>query len=301
MDKQQQPTTPNSNQGRIWAGIIIIGIGSVLLAGRLGFDWMFPAWLFNWRNMWPIILIIAGLIVGGNSNFRHPAVYILWGLAAIFLARNIFHFNIGALIWPAIIIGIGLRLLLGNNKGPNRPGPGRGRPHRGQHNDFEWDKRVDSESDNPGPANGGATAFTDAEDSGSFSAAPGNSGTGSSSGSTNHFDGDDYLKSTAVFSEIKKVIISKRFQGGEIVNVCGGTDVNLIQADIQQPVVIDVFQLFAGTKILVPAHWKVQSDVVSVFGEVSDRRFSQGTPQDNTKTVYIKGTSLFGGITIKNI
>ena len=296
MYKQRQPTKATSGQGRIWAGIIIIGIGSILLAGRLGFDWLFPAWIFNWRNMWPLMLIVAGLIVGGNSNFRHPATYILLGLAALFLARNVFHFNIGALIWPAVIIGIGIWLLTGRGgRSPHKPRPDKHGPFRGRHDDYEWDKRVKNEPENP--AESGATAFgadETTDDHHTFA-------TDWDPKSANDISSDDYLKSTAIFSEIKKTIISKRFKGGEIVNVCGGTDVNLIQADIQQPIVIDVLQLFAGTKIIVPSHWKIQSDVVSIFGEVNDRRFSQGTPQDETKVVYIKGTSLFGGITIKNI
>src|SRR5690606_23450899 len=115
------------------------------------------------------------------------------------------------------------------------------------------------------------------------------------------FSNEDYLKSTSIFGDQKKTIISKSFKGGEVVNVFGGTDINLIQADIQHPVVIDVFQIFAGTKIIIPAHWKVHSDVVSVFGEVDDKRFTQGMPQDEQKVVYIKGTSLFGGVTIKSI
>lgn len=281
----------------MWAGIIIVGIGAILLAGRLGLDWLFPRWIFSWDNMWPMVLVAVGLIIGGNSNFRNPASYILMGLGAFFLLKNITDFDIGAFVWPVVIIGIGLWLLTSKNRGgPCRPRPGRRERYRTRYGHYEWDKRVKDQPN--GPATSGATAFGEPAASGEsdpFGEAD-SPGSGAE-GITN----EDYLKSTAVFSDVKKIIISKRFQGGEIVNVCGGTDVNLIQADIQQPIVIDVFQLFAGTKIIVPAHWKIQSEVVSVFGEVDDRRFSQGTPHDDQKVVYIKGTSLFGGITIKNI
>lgn len=244
-----------------------------------------------------MILIVVGLIIGGNSNFRNPASYILLGLGAFFLIRNITDFDIGAFIWPAVIIGIGLWLLTGKGKGgPCAPQPDRRRRFRERYGDYEWDKRVKNTPDSP--ANGGATAFSEP---GGFDEPTPFDETEVGGGDAGSLTNDDYLKSTAVFSDVKKTVISKRFQGGEIVNICGGTDVNLIQADIQQPIIIDVFQLFAGTKIIVPAHWKIQSEVVSVFGEVDDRRFSQGTPYDDQKVVYIKGTSLFGGITIKNI
>lgn len=287
MNKQHRPTCNSSNAGRMWAGIIIVGIGVVLLAGKLGLDWLFPHWIFNWGNMWPVILIVVGLIIGGNSNFRNPASYILLGIGSFFLLRNIAYFDIGPFLWPAVIIGVGLWLLLGRGRpGPHPPRYDRRRRARTRFDsgDYEWDKRVLNEQpDSPAP--GGAPAFNEAEESEGFAG----------------FSGEDYLKSTSVFGDIKKTIISKNFRGGEVVNIFGGTDINLIQADIQQPIAIDVFQIFAGTKIIVPSHWKIHSDVVSVFGEVDDKRFTQGIPHDEQKVVYIKGTSIFGGITIKSI
>ncbi|MGK6351150.1 LiaF transmembrane domain-containing protein [Parapedobacter sp. DT-150] len=286
MNKQHHPTR-DYNAGRMWAGIIILSIGAALLAGRLGLDWIFPPWLFNWHNLWPLVLIIVGLVIGGNSNFRNPVSIFLIGFGGFFLLKEAFHVNIGPIIWPVVIIGIGLWLLSGRGR-PGRPrGPYRGNrfdPETPPHSSYEWDKRVTDEP--KGPASSGASAFDEAEEGEPRSTA---------------FTNEDYVKSTAVFSEVKKTLISKRFQGGEIVNIFGGTDINLIQADIQHPIVIDVFQLFAGTKIIVPAHWKVQSEMVSVFGEVDDRRFTQGIPHDEQKVLYIKGTSIFGGITIKNI
>lgn len=286
--------------GRVWAGIIILGIGTVLLAGKLGLDWLFPHWLFNWHNMWPLILIVVGLVIGGNSNFRNPVSYILLGLGSFFLIRNTIHFDIGAFIWPAVIIGIGLWLLLGREKGgPCPPKPDRRQDLHGRKGDFEWDKRIKDEPAPPQP--GEATTFNKADD---FEKAGAVSDKHMDDTDGGELTDNDFLKSTSIFSDVKKMVSSKRFQGGEIVNVFGGTDIDLIQADIQRPIVIDVFQLFAGTKIIVPAHWKIHSEVVSVFGEVNDRRFSRGMPyedRDDQKVVYIKGTSIFGGITIKNI
>ncbi|SEK97663.1 LiaF transmembrane domain-containing protein [Parapedobacter koreensis] len=289
MNKQHYPTRNNTNSGRMWAGIIILGIGATLLAGKLGLDWIFPSWLFSWHNLWPVIFIAIGLIIGGNSNFRNPASLFFICFGGFMLLKRMFDFNIGPFIWPMIIIGIGLWLLFGRGKSgsPTRGPSGGSRFYTKSPNanePYEWNKRVADETDSP--ASSGAAAFNETEAADIHQGPP---------------SGDDYLKSTTIFSEVKKTIISKRFQGGELVNIFGGTDINLIQADIHHPIVIDVFQLFAGTKIIVPSHWKIQSEVVSVFGEVDDRRFTQGIPYDEQKVVYIKGTSIFGGITIKNI
>src|SRR5690606_32667996 len=70
------------------------------------------------------------------------------------------------------------------------------------------------------------------------------------------FTEDDYVKITSVFGDVRRMVLSKNFLGGEVVNIFGGSDINLIQADIKRPVVIDIFQLFAGSKIIVPSHWK---------------------------------------------
>jgi Predicted membrane protein (DUF2154). len=291
MNKHHHPTEDRTNKGRTWAGIIILGIGVILLAGRLGLGWLFPHWIFNWHNLWPLTLIVVGLLIGGNSNFRNPVAVFLICFGGFFLLKEIFGFNIGPLIGPAIIISIGLWLLLGRGKRiPHRPVPGGNEGFTTGPGRYEWDKRVSPQTENPG--------FS--EDRG-FSSTAASQETTSAEGYTGGLSSDDYIKSTAIFSEVKKTVISKQFRGGEIINICGGTDINLIQADIQHPIVIDVFQLFAGTKIIIPAHWKVMSEVVSVFGEVGDRRFTHGIPHDDQKVVYIKGTSIFGGITIKNI
>src|SRR5690606_2879445 len=45
MNKQRQPANQHTSTGRMWAGIIIVGIGAILLAGKLGLDWIFPHWV----------------------------------------------------------------------------------------------------------------------------------------------------------------------------------------------------------------------------------------------------------------
>jgi predicted membrane protein len=77
---------------------------------------------------------------------------------------------------------------------------------------------------------------------------------------------------------VKRTILSKDFKGGDIVNIFGGTDLDLTQADINGRVVIDITQLFGGIKLIIPPHWQVTSDVAAVFSNVDDKRRSMGTP-----------------------
>jgi predicted membrane protein len=84
-----------------------------------------------------------------------------------------------------------------------------------------------------------------------------------------------------------------------VVNFFGGTDLNLSQSDINGVAVLDLTQVFGGTKLIVPSNWKVQSEVVAVFGGLDDKRRDLANPDPN-KVLVLKGTCIFGGIDIKS-
>lgn len=114
---------------------------------------------------------------------------------------------------------------------------------------------------------------------------------------------DDFLDSTVVFGGVKKNIISKNFRGGESVTVFGGTELNLMQADLTSPVVLEITQVFGGTKLIVPPHWKIQSrDMVAIFGGIDDKRPMLGNAQgeEHEKLLILKGTCMLGGIEIRS-
>jgi predicted membrane protein len=111
----------------------------------------------------------------------------------------------------------------------------------------------------------------------------------------------ELLEIVSVFSGNKKMIITKNFKGGEAVSVFGGTELNLIQADINGTATLELTQVFGGAKLIVPANWKIDAlQVVSVFGALEDKRQMTNEPADETKVLKIIGTSVFGGIEIKS-
>jgi predicted membrane protein len=79
----------------------------------------------------------------------------------------------------------------------------------------------------------------------------------------------------------------------------GGAEINLTQADFDGRIIIDCFNMFGGTKLIVPADWEVQSGVVTIFGGIEDKRPPSTTVNPN-KLVYIDGTCIFGGVEIKS-
>lgn len=112
-------------------------------------------------------------------------------------------------------------------------------------------------------------------------------------------DQRDVLDVTAIFGGVKKNILTKNFKGGEIVCVMGGAEINLTQADFQGKVIIDSFNMFGGTKIIVPPDWDVQSQVVAIFGGVDDKR-PPSAHVDHSKILYLDGTCIFGGVEIRS-
>jgi len=110
---------------------------------------------------------------------------------------------------------------------------------------------------------------------------------------------EERLEVVSIFGGTKKIILSKDFKGGEAVSFLGGTELNLSQADINGRVVLELTQVLGGTKLIVPSHWDIRPELVSVFGGIEDKR-QLTTPPDPTKILVLKGTSVFGGIEIRS-
>jgi predicted membrane protein len=111
---------------------------------------------------------------------------------------------------------------------------------------------------------------------------------------------EDFVDSTSIFGGAKKNILSKKFKGGDLVNIFGGTDLDLTQADFSGTAIIELTTIFGGTKLIVPSNWAVKSEAVVIFGSVEDKRKMQTISENPDKVLLLKGTVIFGGIDIKS-
>ncbi len=111
---------------------------------------------------------------------------------------------------------------------------------------------------------------------------------------------EDFVDSTSIFGGAKKNIISKKFRGGDLVNIFGGTDLDLTQADFTGTAVIELTTIFGGTKLIIPSNWAIQSDAVIIFGGIEDKRKMPAVAENPDKVLVLKGTVIFGGIDIKS-
>ena len=110
---------------------------------------------------------------------------------------------------------------------------------------------------------------------------------------------ENKLDITAIFSGVKRRILSKTFLGGDITAFMGGAEIDLTQADIRGTIVMDITAIFGGVKIIVPSDWDVQSHATAVFGGVDDKRYAYPGLQTN-KVLVLDGVAAFGGIEIKS-
>ena len=291
------PMPPNKNSAHI-VGTIIILVGLALLFKNLNFGYLFPDWLFSWE----IILIIIGLVIGVNSKFEKKSSIILIAIGVIFILKDIMHIPFGKVMLPLIAVGIGVFLIMRNKRSsyPNVPPFPPTAPEPG--NEYDWDKRVKetdeqyTKSKPTDPHNPFARHTNDEQNE--PSAANSNPNGNGNSNAYNH--SENYLKVDSILGNARKIMLTKNFLGGNITNVFGSTEINLLQADLQQPVVLDIFQLFGSTKIIVPPHWNVNTNLSSILSENDDRRVIITHLTDKNKVLYITGSSIFGNLTIKN-
>jgi|SRR5664279_539386 len=282
-DKDQPNAPDQENQirrragGRVWVPLGLVVVGGLLLVRQMGAG--VPEWLFSWE----MVLIVIGIFSGLAHAFRGPGWLIMILIGTFFLTDHLIPgLDIHRFIWPAIIILVGLVMLIRPKKSYwggddwNRCRNGRQRQR--------WQERFERRFGpgnvpggfNPGPGQAGGAGF----DSRSFSS-------------------EDYISATTVLGGIHKNILSKNFKGGDITIFMGGAELNLAQADIQGTAALDITQIMGGTKIIVPPHWTIRSELTSVFGNIEDKRQNIGIPNPD-KVLIIDGTSVFGGIEIRN-
>ena len=110
----------------------------------------------------------------------------------------------------------------------------------------------------------------------------------------------DVIDVAAVFGAVKKNCYSKNFKGGESAAIFGGSEINLMHADFNGTIKLELVNIFGGTTLFVPAHWQIRSEAVAIFGAVEDKR-PRPAGVSSDKIVLLEGFVMFGGIDIKSI
>lgn len=110
----------------------------------------------------------------------------------------------------------------------------------------------------------------------------------------------DFLDSVSVFGGTNHKVFSKNFQGGNVLAIFGGCDIDLTQADFSKEIIIDMTAVFGGCKIVVPPTWEVKSEITAIFGGVDDKRTIVLNHDASSKRIVLQGLAMFGGVEIRS-
>ena len=255
-----------SPAGRVLAGIVLLIVGGVLFANRLGVE--LPSYLFTWK----MALIAFGVYLGAKRLFFGAKWLIPIFIGALFMAEDIWpNVSLHSFFWPIFFVFVGLIMIFkpkrrwsGHCRNVNDGGPGRDR--------FFWDREMGA------GINGETTA--------------------SSMNSTT--SNEDTIQASILFGGEKKNVFNKNFKGGVISCVFGGLELDLMHADFEGTIELEFNQVFGGVKLIMPSHWLVDNRIESVLGGIEDKRRGDYLPSEPAKTVILKGSNVFGGIEIKS-
>ena len=110
---------------------------------------------------------------------------------------------------------------------------------------------------------------------------------------------DDFV----IFGGRELFINSQNFAGGKATSIFGGMEIDLRKATmVPGGAMIDCVSVFGGCGFKIPMDWNVRNEVATIFGGFTDKRGDTFNERyyDPSKTIVIKGISIFGGIEVKH-
>ncbi len=125
---------------------------------------------------------------------------------------------------------------------------------------------------------------------------------GNRSWKKNGVNSSDIIDEVNIFGGTERRMTTRNFRGGETVAIFGGSVYDFTDCELAEGKnVLEVVNIFGGSKFIIPSHWNVHVEVVSIFGGFADKRKSGfAIPETVTKELFIKGVAIFGGGEIKS-
>ena len=218
-------------------GLILIIIGVILGGNALD---IFNINLFfdGWWTLFIIVPTFIGLVTEKDKTGN--IIGLIIGLFLLLACRGLFDFKlIWKLIFPLIFVIIGLSLIFKNNINK------------------EVSEKIKKLNENLSSNDGYTATF---------------------SGQNLNFDGEE-------------------FKGSNLNAMFGGIKLDLRKAIINEDIVINASSIFGGIDIYIPDNCKVKIKSNSIFGGVSNNK--KCNVDDNSYTIYINASCMFGGVEIK--
>ncbi|HEX4075710.1 MAG TPA: DUF5668 domain-containing protein [Candidatus Acidoferrales bacterium] len=229
-------------------------------------------------------------------------ILLIWGITSVSNELGFFQIHIGSL-WPLILIGLGISMLLNSSGRLGRPGAWTHWPHQYQDSQYR-----DSMSDpNQAPTQGPPQEPT-APPVGDAPPPPrapsGTPQSGSAFGFVNASGGSDdaTFDQAVILSGFKRRITSQRFRFGKATAVLGGFHLDFTRADMDgNRAVLHIDTVFGGGEVRVPDTWRIVIEATAIAGAFVDETYPQpANAWAPPKQLIVRGSAVFGGVTIKN-
>jgi len=246
---------------RFYFGVLLIVLGVILILERLN---LIPESMADVLISWQMLLVGVGILslIGGNRT-AGVIMIVIGGTFMIPELINVPH-EIRRIYWPLILVLLGILILMKQRDHRNWNNPG---------NSFN-SSNENVPPDQPDPV--GSSARTE---------------------SFNTFD--DFV----IFGGREIFVNSPALAGGKATSIFGGIEFDLRKATLRPGgATIDCVSVFGGCGFKIPMDWNVRNEVTTIFGAYTDKRGETYNERyyDPTKTLVIKGVSLFGGIEVKH-
>ena len=102
---------------RIITGLTVVGVGLLFLLANFN---LIPA--FNVDDWWPMLFVVGGLIILLNDyrNYLWALIMIVFGGALQLQQLDIIEVDVWQIIWPVVMIAIGLSILMSRSSARQR-------------------------------------------------------------------------------------------------------------------------------------------------------------------------------------
>jgi predicted membrane protein len=245
---------------RFYFGVLLIALGVILILERLN---LIPESMADALISWQMLLVGVGILslIGGNRT-AGVIMIVIGGTFLIPEFLTVPH-EIRRIYWPLILVLLGILILM------------KQRDHHQWNNlGNNFNLHGNKTPDQPDPLD--PSAKTE---------------------SFNTFD--DFV----IFGGREIFVNAPALAGGKATSIFGGIEFDLRKATLRPGgATIDCVSVFGGCGFKIPMDWNVRNEVTTIFGAFTDKRGETYNDRyyDPSKTLVIKGISLFGGIEVKH-
>ncbi len=257
-EKQKLPA--HAGFGKVLTASLFILTGLLLLARNMGI--ITEEW-FNMLVAWHSLFIITGIYAMIRRHYLSGGILSLVGLYLLGSRFMPFPSNFQAILWPLVLIFIGISFLRHHHR--------RNRTHqKAAHRPTKMiqlmiSKEMEKQEEQQCQSK------------------------------------DGFLYSDNSLSAVRHVVLDKLFKGANIRTYFGGTTIDLRHTNIAPgETYIDLDCSWGGVELYIPADWQVRIECNCFCGGCEDKRW-QGTPaKQEWGVLVIRGNISFGGLEIKD-